>query len=307
MRYATYCLLAVVIAVLSPSRGFAQAGSTGLSFLKIGIGGRTVAMGDAGVASAAHGTASHYNPGLLASQSHPSITLMHNAWVQDVTTQYLGASLPLDGLTLGFHLGLTSVADIEIRTVPGDPVGTFSSRSFTSGMTAAFPLSDEIEFGATAKFLFEKIDVNEATGYAFDAGVVIRPFSEGDLKPLTAGVCIANLGSMSDLRNEPSSLPSLLRYGLSYAIPMEALEGAILLEADGLTIFDAKTTHVNVGVEVDYDQSLYARLGYQTGYEARGFTAGVGAGFSVLRFDYAVTPWSEGFGLAHTVSLSVIF
>jgi hypothetical protein len=72
-------------------------------------------------------------------------------------------------------------------------------------------------------------------------------------------------------------------------------------------LLDAHATHLNLGVEADYDRTLFVRLGYQTGYDTRGFSAGIGASYSLLRFDYAVTPWSEGFGLAHTASLSFIF
>jgi hypothetical protein len=307
MMRPSHGILLILFTALLAASAAAQSGSTGLSFLKIGVGGRTIAMGDAGVASAEHGNASHYNPALLAPQRQPCVSLMHNQWVQDVTTQYLGAVLPVEGLTLGFHLGLSSASEIEIREVPGEPTGTFASRFFTSGITAAFALSDEIDVGATAKFLFEKISVDEASGYAFDVGLAVHPFDEGDLKPLKAGFALENLGSMSALRTQETKLPSLLRYGMSYEIPLATLSGALLVEADGLTLLDAKTTHFNIGAEVDYDHSLFVRLGYQTNYESKGFSAGIGASYSILRFDYAVTPWSDGFGLAHTISLSFIF
>ena len=307
MKAQFRCFRTLLLGCLLTASVFAQNGATGLSFLKIGVGGRTIGMGDAGVATASLGSAAHYNPALLTSQEHPSITMMHNQYIQDLTAQYLGAVVPLDGITLGFHLGLTSVADAEIRQVPGDPIGTFTSRSFTSGISAAFSFSDEIDVGVTMKFLFEKLHVDEASGYAFDAGMRIRPFEEGDLKPLTAGVSIANLGQMSELRSAASNLPSLLRYGVSYTVPFASMNGSLLFEADGLTIFDAKTTHVNLGVEVAYDNALFARFGYQTNYDNKGFSAGIGANYAIMRFDYAVTPWSEGFGLAHAVSLSVIF
>jgi len=288
-----------------PGLLYAQAGSAGLSFLKIGVGARTMGMGDAGVAGSDMGSAMYYNPALIADDADASLTIMHNEWIEDITTEFLGLSVPFGGWSLGIHMGLTSVSGLEVRDVPGPALAETDTRNFAGGLTAAFALAEGVDFGATAKYVFEKIDVEEAGGYAFDFGVAVRPFSEGDLSELRAGVALANLGHMSELRTVSTTLPLLLRYGAAYRIPVEAVKGALNVSAEGLSLLEESTTHVNLGAEFDYLGMVFLRLGYQTGYENKGLTFGAGATYSSLRFDYAFTSFSEVFGNAHTIALSV--
>ncbi len=190
---------------------FAQAGGSGLSFLKIGADARAIAMGDAGVVTADNGGAVYYNPALIAGDESASITITHNEWVQDLTTEYLGIVVPYQSWSLGIQMGLTSVAGIEIRDRPGEPQGTFDSRNFAGGLTAAFALADGVDVGVTAKYVMEKIYTDAADGYAFDFGAAIDPFNGGDLHGLRFGLAVANLGSMSELRYTSTKLPTLSR------------------------------------------------------------------------------------------------
>ena len=202
-------------------------------------------------------------------------------------------------------MGLTSVGGLELREVPGEPLGTTDTRNFAGGVSAAFAIADGIDVGATAKYVFEKIHVDEAGGYAFDFGVAVRPFSEGDLANLRTGVMLANIGSMTELRTVATKLPSLLRYGAAYHIPVESVKGGLNVTAEGLTLLEESTTHLNIGAEFDYLGMVYLRLGYRSGYDNNGISFGGGATYSSLRFDYAFTPFSESFGNAHTIALSI--
>src|SRR5712691_8940697 len=97
----------------------AQAGSTGLSFLKLGVGGRALGMGEAYSAAASDPTAMYYNPAALSLSAVPQILLMHKEWIQGVKTEYLGAMASLNTFRFGVSLNATSVDDIELRSVPG--------------------------------------------------------------------------------------------------------------------------------------------------------------------------------------------
>jgi len=294
------------LSIMFPLVSYAQGGSTGMSVLKIGVGARTVAMGDAGVASAVHGTELHYNPALMTGTPTAAITIMHNEWVQHISTEYLSTTIPMDGWSLGFSLGLTTVPEIEVRNVPGDALGTFDSHNFVGGISMALPLSDQVSAGVSIKYLFEKIYVDGAAGYAFDFGLRYRPFIEGDLQTLKTGLSIANLGSMSELRSQPTQLPALARFGVSYSLPMAFANGSLLIEADGVSIVKERSFHAVVGAEFDYSQLVFLRLGYQSGFEMRSISTGLGVSYSVIRFDYAYSPFSEGFGAANTISLSIL-
>jgi hypothetical protein len=56
-----------------------------------------------------------------------------------------------------------------------------------------------------------------------------------------------------------------------------------------------------------YDHALALRLGYETGYESRGFTAGLGFCYSIVQLDYAYVPFSLGLGEAHIFSMGFQF
>lgn len=306
MRRTAYVLIALVIFVLAPMASYAQSGGAGLSFLKIGVGARSMGMGDAGVAGDDRGSAMYYNPALIADDAQASVTITHNEWIEDIATEYLGVAVPADGWSFGVFLGLTSVGGIEVRDVPGEPIAETDTRNFAGGLTAAFALADGVDFGATVKYVYEKIHVDEASGYAFDFGLAVTPFSEGSLAPLRTGITLANLGSMTELRTVETTLPMLLRYGAGYRFAIESVKGGLTIEAAGLTLLEESTTHLNVGAEFDYLGIVFLRAGFQSGYESKDLSFGGGAVYGGLRFDYAFTPFNDILGNAHTIALSVL-
>jgi hypothetical protein len=283
----------------------AQEGESGLSVLKIGVGGRTIGMGDAGVTSAVGASSMHYNPAIIAREDRPGLTVMHNSWIEDINTEYLGVYTKMAGYSLGFHVAYIEVGNLELRDRPGEPQGTFDAQYISTGITIAVPLSEQLEAGASAKMLFEKIYVEDAFGYAFDVGLRYRPFMQGGLQQLSLGAALANIGSMSALVQEDTKLPMLFRYGAGYSMPLGSGTNELQLELGGISNTTTGTTHLNVGVEAGYDGIAYLRAGYQSNYEMRGLSYGFGAVFSVLAIDFAYTPFQNDFGSATTISLNI--
>ncbi len=129
-------LLTLVVALLAHG----GTGSSGMTFLKLGVSGRSVAMGDAMAASVSGAAATHYNPaGLLPREGagNAELLFMHKEWIQDTRTEFLGARVSVsDPVALGFSVNTTTVSDIELRTRPGPAEGTFTSRSLPSAFPA---------------------------------------------------------------------------------------------------------------------------------------------------------------------------
>ncbi len=306
MRTCLRLLCSVLFAsALTASIASAQTAASGMAFLKFGAGGRSIAMGDAAVASSTLGEALYYNPARASADGRSALTAMYQDYIQDITTSYLGGVAQFDGWTLGVHMGLTTVRDIEIRDVPGEPMGRFDSQNFSGGITLATAIADDVHAGVTFKYLYEKIFVDDAGGYGVDVGLAYRTGADAAYLPTSIGAALANLGSMSPLRTEATELPTIIRYGAAWSLPIEALRGGLNIEANGVGMLREKSHHLHVGAELDYEQSLFLRAGYMTGYDVKGLTAGFGASYAMLRIDYAVTPFSENFGTAHTVSVSL--
>jgi hypothetical protein len=303
-------ILAIIIlsTTLSVQDASAQAGKSGLAFLKLGGSARGVSMGDAMSGSVTGAAATYYNPaGLLganADGSSAEVMLMHKGWIQDTRMEYLATRIALnDESALGFFLNSTTVSDIEVRTRPGTPEGTFTARNFSVGASYARTMWNDLRIGLTAKFLYEKIFVDEASGLAFDLGLQCKT----PIEHLSVGAVLANLGSVSELRSEKSTLPAILRVGPAYSLEIESMDSRIILAADELYIFPERSSYLNVGGELFFNQTLAARAGYQFGSEGRGLSTGVGVHYGIVNLDYAYSPFSSDLGNAHTISLGLNF
>ena len=294
----------ISIILLTSSVSIAQsAGSSGLSFLKFGFGARNIAMGDAGASASNDLSALFYNPARLNSVEMNEVMFMHNEWMQDVRSEVGGIKWNMFSLPWAVGFNVTSVSDIEVREIPGEPVSTFNANYFFMSLSSGFTVINDLDFGASIKYLYEGLLNNQANGIGFDFGLNYKTPVDG----LTASTVIKNIGSMNALRNEETKLPADFRLGSSYQFSVESAKLDIITAAEFQKYLDADDIHFNLGGDIVYDQLLALRAGYQTGYESRGFTAGLGIMWSSLRFDYAFMPFSLGLGNANLFSLQFKF
>ena len=69
------------------SLNFAQ--TSGLSFLKIGVGGRATGMAEAFTAVTDDASATYWNPAGLMHASRNQLSLTHNEWFEDIRSEYV--------------------------------------------------------------------------------------------------------------------------------------------------------------------------------------------------------------------------
>jgi len=293
---------------VSVQPALAAGGASGMAFLKLGISARGVAMGDAMAASAAGAAATYYNPAGLITNGDVSATsdilLMHKEWIQDTRTEFLGAAIGLGADdAIGFSLNTTTVSDIEIRTRPGEAQGTFNTRNLAAGVSYAHRITEDVRVGVTARFLYEQILVDEASGVGCDIGIMVDTPVEG----LVAGAAIANIGAMSALRTEATRLPLLARAGVAYPLTVSSADAHILLSADVLHLFHDKMTLGAVGAEATFAGLVAARVGYQAGSEGRGLSLGGGVHYGLFTFDYAFSRLAGELGNGHTLAVGISF
>src|SRR5438874_1712189 len=92
----------ILIVLLSSCHALlAQTGSTGFEPLKIGVGGRALAMGEAYSALASDPAGTFYNPAALSLTHTPQILLMNKEWLTDTRTEFLGATTTWNKFSLG--------------------------------------------------------------------------------------------------------------------------------------------------------------------------------------------------------------
>lgn len=293
----------IYLAAFCTTEIFAQndgAGNSGLSFLKFGASARAISMGDAYSSVTEDATAYIYNPARLNFGIKSNLTLMHNASAQDLTTDYISIKFPLGKkFAMGVGFFTTSVSGIQIRNIPGASIDEFDTRNLSTGVSFGYLINPNFSIGLTGKFLFEKIYVDEASGFAFDLGT---SYSKDNY---SFAFVVSNIGSMNELKYESSKLPTLVRLGGSYKGTASKFSYNLALE--GLQVIDGGTFHVNTGGEIGYKDFAFLRLGYQTSYENRGFTTGVGFKYKALNLDYAFVPYTSDFGTGNSISLGINF
>lgn len=293
-----------LIFILSSVSLLAQsAGNTGLSFLKFGFGARNIAMGDAGTAAANDITSLFYNPSRLTNLENSEVFFMHNEWIQDVRSEVFGIRSKIFGIPIAFGFNVTTVSDIEVRTIPGEPDTKFDANYFYGSLSTGFNLRNDLAVGGTFKYIYEGMLSDEATGFAIDFGASYRLPYDG----FSVHASFRNLGSMNDLRSESTKLPAEIRLGPAYKINLADSKFVLTTVAEYHRYFEDDANHFNLGAEILYDNLIALRAGYQTGYESRNFTAGVGLIWGNLNFDYAFLPFQLGLGSANLFSLQFRF
>ncbi len=289
----------LLILLTLPAVAWAQGSSTGESYLKFLFPARVLSMGEAPIADPSNATSSFANPACLASSNSAEIMFSQLQWIQDVQTQLLSASVPLPLGTASLAISSTSVGDIEVRDVPGPSLGTFNAHFNTFQVGYGATLFQDFSFGATAKYLYDKLYVDDASGFGVDFGALYKSPMDG----LTFGLSLTNYGNMNKLRTQASDLPSRSNLGLNYQIFESEFKFIGNLAVSKET--NSGTTAIHVGAEVNYNDLLSLRLGYQTSYDIRGLSAGLGIHYSILQLDYAFVPFSQGFGEAHIITMAV--
>ena len=294
----------LLIFILASSYIFAQsAGNTGLSFLKFGFGARNIAMGDAGASASNDLSALYYNPSRLASIEKNEVLIMHSSWIQDVNSELFGIKWNMFGLPWAIGLNYTNISDIEIRTRPGEPDSKFNANYFFGSLSTGFYVWDKLSFGTTIRYLYEGLLSDEANGWSFDFGFNY----ETPIRGLSVSTVIKNIGSMNALRKQETQLPTDFRLGSAYKFGVESAKLDFIAVAEFQKYLDTDDIHLNLGGDIVYDHIIALRVGYQSGYEAKSFTGGIGLMWGSLRFDYTYMPFSLDLGNANLFSLQFKF
>jgi hypothetical protein len=285
--------------MLFPSLLTAQGSSPGVVQYKLPATARTAAVGESFIADAGHLGSVGLNPANLFRLERGAILLTHAEWIQDLRSDYVTFASPVSFGTVGLGISHSTIGDIEIRDKPGPAIATFSARTSTVQFSAAAAVSASLALGATAKLLYEKLYIDEATGIGVDFGLLYRTPVEG----LVAGVSFTNWGGTSALAREPIDLPRQMAIGASYrfdADPLTLTAASRIVRESTIDV-----TRFSTGVDIVFQREIALRIGYQSGYDARSITAGFGLFYGVLSFDYAYVPFTYTLGTAHLFTLGL--
>lgn len=306
-RTTRFILLGAVLGLMTWA-GAAAAGNpgeSGLLFLRLGVGAREAAMGDAGVASSRGAAALFWNPANNVFEDFDTELLLQHYRYLGLASQEAAAVAHRAGPgVLGFAFSGLYWDSIDRRSDEnvGLVEGTFKPYDVSFGVSYALPVGDRFGVGVNAKLVYEKIDIYSDSGLAFDFFATHRAMIEG----LVFGASATNLGGDLSLDQEPLPLPTVYRVGAAYTPRAPGLVGRTTLTAD-VTFPNDTSEKGHIGLEVGLLPELVLRAGSRLNYDNQGWTAG--AGFKPLKnlvVDYAYQNSKiEGFDDGHKFSLAL--
>ena len=314
-----------------------KTGTTAAQFLKIGIGARSVGMGEAFVATADDISAIYWNPAGLAALTNNEAIFFHSDWLAGINYDFAAISVPLGewGSLGGFFSALT-VPDDKVRTVH-DPEGTgelFGASDIALGVSYARKITDRFSFGMNVKYIKEKIWNMSSSAVAMDVGTIYR----SQFHDLRIGMMMSNFGTQmqmagrnallfvdvdptingnnemirAHLEMEKWDIPLQFRVGMAFD-PIRNSLMRLTVGADAVHPND-NNEFINTGFEYAFKEMLFLRGGYR-GYGMNQMEGGLtmGGGFQYgfgstakIHLDYAYVDYGR-LSSVNRYSISVEF
>ena len=275
-------------------------GTSGLSFLKFGTGAKALGMGEAFTAQSGDVTSAWWNPAGLSGIEGIQVSFTHNQWFQDITVEHFASALNFGKNTLGLNLSMVKVPDIQVREGPTEkPMAWFDAHDMAFSFSFARNIIEGFALGLSAKWLYEKIDIYSASGLGFDLGGIYSP-----IEKLKFGLSVLNLGPKMKFEKEEFSLPAQYKVGVNYFVEKKNLNSDFTFALDLVKPRDDEVK-IHLGVEYGLYQTLKIRLGYQTGYDEKDFSFGLGTKFKKYSIDYGYLPYKSDLGSVHSISLNI--
>lgn len=333
--------LALVLAVLISNIAFGQTigrvGTTAAPFLKIGVGGRALGMGEASTSIANDVTAMFWNPAGTTGLNKMQAIINHFDYIADLTFDYAGIAIPIEGFgTIGAFAGKLGMPDIERTTIyaPDGNGEKVSAGSTVVGLNYSRSLTDHFSIGGNFKYITESIWHSGASAVAGDVGILYRT----NFKNVTIGMSISNFGTNmqmngrdlliqhdidgsfagnnekinADLKTDEFPLPILFRVGLSANIAKDFLgieDHDWTIAVDAIHPNDNKE-YMNVGTEIKLFNMIALRGGYRNLLLADsegGLTLGFGIQATLMDIDLKVDYANIDYGrLDHQNKFSLI-
>lgn len=285
-------IIFLLAAVPSWSQDISRVGTSAAQFLKLGVGARAGALGEAAVTVASDVTGLYWNPASISSIPRTSLAVSRNQLYADMAYNFFGVVQPLGGSSsIGISALYLDSGDMEITTLD-NPDGTesfFSWEAYSIGLTYSRFVTDRLSLGGTVKYIREGAYHQRAHTVAIDLGSLLDTGVMG----LKLGMCLSNFGgqmrlsgpglevdterypnnpgALTDeayLKTEGYPLPLIFRMGL--ATDLIGAEGQLLKSSmNRMTIYvDAYDPNdallrSNFGFEYEWNNILSLRGGFR--------------------------------------------
>ncbi len=289
------------------AQSFSNVGSAGANFLKIPVEPIGAALGNSNVATNEGILGLYWNPGALAYTDGTEILLSQVNWIADTRLSFAGIAHNIGIGTIGLSLTALTMGEMEITTETS-PEGTgnyFNSGSYAVGLSYGMKIIDRFSFGGTVKYVYEYIWETNGSTFLFDLGSIYQT----DFYNMRIGMRLANFGGNVTFAGTPidkkpevisqsgisySYDPRLERVSPEYSVPQVFNVG---ISIDPMNVNGHKITltaavndpndnnsQLAFGSEYNWEEMLFLRVGYKSGYDEQNISAGLGVKMNVGGF-----------------------
>jgi hypothetical protein len=307
LRAAAWAVCACLLAASASAE--AGPGPIGAEFLRIGVGPRAVALGEAYTGLAEGSLALAYNPAGPAFLRRQELSLAHDEYASGVRHEWAAYSHPTPWGTLSAAANLLLVEAFESYDAFDRPSGETSAQEGAYQLGYAAALSPALSIGGTGSLVTSRLHQREARTLTGAGGVLWRPH-----RSLSLGAAALHLGPGLRHVSQTADLPLTLRAGLAWT-PLDPNDFShyFTVSADAVKV-RGDGNAVRGGLELWYDHVLALRAGGRSDSDTGpGYSLGMGARLRrgdekrvEVEFDYAFTDSGE-LAKTHRVGLTLRF
>jgi len=296
-----WILAAVIAGVFGDVTVAGETGATTAGFLEIGVGARALGMGGAFTSIADNPSAVYWNPAGLRRMITSQAEFSHQSWYQDINIENLLVTFPGKKVSFGAGMTYLSFGQIQSFDEDGDQGEDLSMYNMAVSFCAAVDITEDIAFGASAKYIEQSFDIVKGHAFAGDFGLL------AGYGGISFGLAAVNIGTKVKYIAVEEDLPAAIRAGLSF----RQFDNRALISLEGYSPFSGQLS-LHQGFEFNILDQLYARSGliYHTGAnagaDAISYNLGCGLGYGMGRFDYTFIPADDyGTDAVHNFSVSL--
>jgi len=287
-----------------PQLGHRRAGTSALTFLKIGIGSRAASMGGAFVGIADDASCLYWNPAGAAQMKQSEFYSSRIEWPAGIKYDFLGIVYKISAnYSFGFSAGFlhTDPMDVTTEYMPHGTGEQFYYSDLFLAATVSQKITQQFSWGLTLKYVEERIADVSSHMPMIDIGT----FYWTGFKSLRFAVSLTNFGSevmingkfakpvieggTVDVKYKGFPLPTIFRIGTAMEIFDSKINKMTVSVQLNHPVDNAET--FSVGFENALAQLLFIRGGVNLNNPEEKFNLGVGIKLPVkekaILFDYS--------------------
>jgi len=308
-KYAIILILFLAVITVRADENGGYAGA----YLRMGLGARSQAMGNTGIASPVNAYSAFYNPAAFGFIDQKLVGLSHSFLSLDRRYNYISFSMKVPP-EAGFSISWMESGFGNIRSYNsiGRDTGEINHSANAVYFSIGRKITDRFSVGISIKILFEYINDGtdefdySSNGIGFDLGLLYKIRDD-----LTLAYQVKDISSKLKAQTDKiferggttiDKFPLINKIGALYSTPLQWLNAAYEFEWSNK---GAKKHHL--GLEAVYGKNLALR----TGYNGDVVTFGAGMDFMFLGvdsfIDYAFLPSIVDEGSSHVFSWQLAF